>query len=569
MNYDVILNANDSATPETQESFTQGDYGQIQFSIRVKADGQYITNAQRAYIVFSLSNGMIVTGADMPKSVATYTYVFKGNELQSPGKVVADVKLVYSNGQISSNKFTFMCRFDPLADKSVPAAPYITVLQQIVDEGQEKINYLQTLIDAMQGGIGSTAITRSDLQNTRTQVSAGAKAIDAQMAQYLLLKEDIVNQFLNDSSKPASVALAYSLNQSLTTINSNLDKTNLKANSNFLTVGKTGAQYTTINAAINYAKTYATKTNRVTIHIYEGIYYEQITLNDNPGIDLVGIQKQTIIKYASAYPNAPLRTCGTGYFCGITFQSTGGSSSYAMHFERQEFPNASGETVFLNCQFVSDTNASVGVGMGDNNIVEFRNCTFIGIWSERQAIYVHNFPTAANNQHMRFINNHISGHITIDDAPRMVGNGNVTSPLILQFFNNYVEYGNFYFRQETNVKLPYIPINQPNISLHYNSDGNTLIALNRKDYGAFYYAYSKPGSKIPNSGYYDYYIPRKNVDGYSITVDDETVQGVGYYDISKYSIPLKTPSGFLLRDTDSTGTGAGNFITVNFTILPL
>lgn len=226
MNYDVILNANDSATLETQYSFTQGDYGQIQFSIRVKADGQYITNAQRAYIVFTLSNGMIVTGADMPKSTATYTYVFKGNELQSPGKVVADVKLVYTNGQISSNKFTFMCRFDPLADKSVPAAPYITVLQQIVDEGQEKINYLQTLIDAMQGSIGSTAITRSDLQNTRTPVSAGAKAIDAQMAQYLLLKEDLVNQFLNDSSKPASAALAYSLNQSLATTNSNLTALN-------------------------------------------------------------------------------------------------------------------------------------------------------------------------------------------------------------------------------------------------------------------------------------------------------------------------------------------------------
>ena len=153
MNYDVILNANDSAALDTQYAFTQGDYGQIQFSIRVKADGQYVTNATRAYIVFSLSNGMIVTGADMPKSVATYTYVFQGNELQSPGKVVADVKLLYANGQISSNKFTFLCRFDPLADKSVPAAPYITTLQKIVDDGQEKINYLQSLIDALQGSI--------------------------------------------------------------------------------------------------------------------------------------------------------------------------------------------------------------------------------------------------------------------------------------------------------------------------------------------------------------------------------------------------------------------------------
>lgn len=222
MNYDVVLNANDSATLETQYAFTQGDYGQIQFSIRVKADGQYITDATRAYILFTLSNGMIVTGVDMPKNVATYTYVFQGNELQSPGKVVADVKLVYANGQISSNKFTFLCRFDPLADKSVPAAPYITVLQQIVDEGQEKIDYLQALIDSIQGSIGATVLTRNDLQNTRNPVSAGAKTIDAQMAQYILLKEDLANQFLNDSSKPASAALAYSLKQTTDTLNSNL-----------------------------------------------------------------------------------------------------------------------------------------------------------------------------------------------------------------------------------------------------------------------------------------------------------------------------------------------------------
>ncbi|MDR7814543.1 BppU family phage baseplate upper protein [Lacrimispora sp.] len=229
MNYDVILNANDSATLETQYAFTQGDYGQIQFSIRVKADGQYVTNAQRAFIVFSLSNGMIVTGADMPKSVATYTYVFQGNELQSPGKVVADVKLVYANGQISSNKFTFMCRFDPLADKSVPAAPYITLLQQIVDEGQEKINYLQALIDSIQGGIGSTTITRNDLQNTRNPVSAGTKAIDAQMAQYLLLKSDLVNNALATTAgvAPLDAAMGKTLQDQITNANSNLTVTQI------------------------------------------------------------------------------------------------------------------------------------------------------------------------------------------------------------------------------------------------------------------------------------------------------------------------------------------------------
>ncbi len=151
--------------------------------------------------------------------------------MQSPGKVVANVKLVYANGQISSNKFTFICRFDPLADKSVPAAPYITVLQQIVDEGQEKIDYLQALIDSLQGGIGATALTRNDLQNTRNPISAGAKAIDAQMAQYLLLKSDLVNNALATTAgvAPLDAAMGKTFQDQITTTNTNLNALKSKA----------------------------------------------------------------------------------------------------------------------------------------------------------------------------------------------------------------------------------------------------------------------------------------------------------------------------------------------------
>ncbi len=230
MNYDVVLNANDNATLETEYAFTQGDYGNIQFSIRVKADGQYVTDATRAYIVFALPNGMIVTGDDMPKSVATYMYVFQGNELQAPGKIVVDVKLVYANGQISSNKFTFTCRPDPLADKNIPAGPYITALQKIVDDGQEKIDYLQALIDTLQEGVGETAVTRNDLQNNRDPVDAGLKAIDANMAQNLFFKSEVINT--NATTTAGFAADARQLNPSvpgslaaqLATTNSNLVK---------------------------------------------------------------------------------------------------------------------------------------------------------------------------------------------------------------------------------------------------------------------------------------------------------------------------------------------------------
>ena len=220
MNYDIELNANDSSVLETQYAFTQGDYGQIQFSIRVKADGTYVTNAQRAYIVFTLPNGYVVIGADMSKSVATYTYPFQGSELQVPGIILADVKLVYTDGQISSNKFSFICRYDPLHDKSFSAGPYISQLQQIIDEGQDKIDYLQSLIEILQTDVGGTPVMRSDLHNTRDAVDAGLKAIDANMAQNILLKSE------NDANKIVAADSLYAANEDLqeqiTTLNSNL-----------------------------------------------------------------------------------------------------------------------------------------------------------------------------------------------------------------------------------------------------------------------------------------------------------------------------------------------------------
>lgn len=230
MNYDIELNANDSSVLETQYAFTQGDYGQIQFSIRVKADGAYVTNAQRAYIVFTLPNGYVVTGADMSKSVATYTYPFQGSELQIAGTILADVKLVYTNGQISSNKFSFICRYDPLHDKSFNAGPYISQLQQIIDEGQDKIDYLQSLIEILQTDVGGTPVMRSDLHNTRDAVTAGQKAIDANMAQNILLKNDVTHQNESDVNKIVAADLLHSVSTALQgqidSIDSGLDNVN-------------------------------------------------------------------------------------------------------------------------------------------------------------------------------------------------------------------------------------------------------------------------------------------------------------------------------------------------------
>jgi CRISPR/Cas system CSM-associated protein Csm4 (group 5 of RAMP superfamily) len=55
------------------------------------------------------------------------------------------------------------------------------------------------------------------------------------MAQYMLLKEDIVNQFINDPNRPASAALAYTLNSNLS---NKVYKSNFVVNKNNLRLRK-------------------------------------------------------------------------------------------------------------------------------------------------------------------------------------------------------------------------------------------------------------------------------------------------------------------------------------------
>ncbi len=310
MNYDIELNANDSSVLETQYAFTQGDYGQIQFSIRVKANGVYVTNAQRAYIVFTLPNGYVVTGADMTKSVATYTYPFQGSELQVPGIIIAEVKLVYTDGQISSNKFSFICRYDPLHDKSFNAGPYISQLQTFIDEAQLKIDYLQTLIETLQPDVGGTTLTRSDLHNTRDAVTAGLKVIDANMAQNILLKSDVTHQNENDANKIVAADSLYSVKTNLQTqidtTNSNL--TNKMDSSRIRTVfgifNNTSASQAFTISGIRTVPSYLLAAQ---IQLSEGVWTDMAALQGITRIDNNTTQVNVIRDSATTYTGYQVR----------------------------------------------------------------------------------------------------------------------------------------------------------------------------------------------------------------------------------------------------------------------
>ena len=206
----------------------------------------------------------------------------------------------------------------------------------------------------------------------------------------------------------------------LDAINTTLEKLPVGNNSNVLTVGAKGCMFTTINAAIAEAKKYCNTNNRVVILIFGGTYNEEINLLANPGIDIVGVG-DVIVQYASVYPNSPLHTTGRGYFSNIYFRALSSTTpSYAMHIEAQEDNTASSITL-EDCNFFSDAQSAVGIGLGTNFEVTLKGCNLIS--TAGSGLYCHNYPGPATNQVINCVDCLVSGttDIHVDDALLLAG----------------------------------------------------------------------------------------------------------------------------------------------------
>lgn len=190
--YYVELNFCGNQVIDTGIAISQGDYGQVQFSIATKKDGQYISDAQSAEIIFKLSNGYIVNGT-MTGAGGLYSYIFQGNELQSAGKTVATVILHYADGRVSSESFTFSVRYNPLYDRGIEAGPYITQLESIREQAQGYVDYLEILISQLREDVEATALTKADLQNDFLQTQPGFKALDAAVGSQIVQTSHIDN----------------------------------------------------------------------------------------------------------------------------------------------------------------------------------------------------------------------------------------------------------------------------------------------------------------------------------------------------------------------------------------
>ena len=249
------------------------------------------------------------------------------------------------------------------------------------------------------------------------------------------------------------------IDKSISGINATLAMLPTSVNSKLLTVNKNGgAMYTSISEAVEDAKKIASKTDRVTICIFRGIYDAQITLLNNPGIDIVGIG-DVIINNVRDYPYSTLFTSGDGFFKNIRFNSYG-HNTYALHIEAQS-DATQGKIVFEGCTFDADQIAGVGIGFGGGFFVEFRECNILTSAKSSVAAYLHNLPQGNTTLAQCLfrgcsIYNNAGGDCILVENARAIHSGDGLSSLALIFQANSIRNGVVKYKNGSET-LNYIP----------------------------------------------------------------------------------------------------------------
>lgn len=322
-----------------------------------------------------------------------------------------------------------------------------------------------------------------------------------------------------------------------------------------ITVAKNGGRFHTINEAITFAKKYCSRSNRVTILIYGGVYKESIVLTKNPGIDLVGIGMPEILSDAR-YPNGPAYIYGDTYIEGIYFHSIG-ADSYALHLDGSTDTSYGTSVYIVNCKFVSNNQPALGCGCTRGCRYTFINCLFYGT----DGIYLHNEASAnVDKQEFHAIGCKINGKnhaVAIDDAPKL-NYGATGSPLILNFANSYTDLNvtsMVLFRLTKDVSYGYIPGDtKSGISLSPAST-TQIVALDHKYQGGYTITTSVPTFNKSNS----IYIPVENANLFNWKV---TVTRPG---VTNYPSKVTSVSAHWLTVTKNEGEWDGGTVQVDLT----
>lgn len=338
---------------------------------------------------------------------------------------------------------------------------YYEVLCKLTGKINEIVEYINTsFIDYVREAIGDIFVESTYDSTTKTLDFTFNDEEEEEQVTNELIERISVNGYSRLVADKAA-------RSDITEIQATLAEIIGTSQDNIIIVSKRGGDFDTINEAIDYARTYCSVTNRVTIVIVGGygtIYEEYIDLDYNPGIDFYGISNP-IIRSSVAWRLSTLR-CSNSITCeGIWFQNyytpgAGEYAGYALHADP-----VTGEQVYRNCQFFSNNNQGVGIGMDQSGSITFENCHFLGT----EAVYAHNRALDnVSNQWIRFYNCRFESHsghpcVKIYDAAAAL-NSTYSSVMGLIFANCVAYPGRtVQFLYDDTHSLSYIPSNgKPN-----------------------------------------------------------------------------------------------------------
>lgn len=378
---------------------------------------------------------------------------------------------------------------------------------------------------------------------------------------------------IREEVKESVDALNKQINTVDTTLNSLLTKLPTIDGSMFITVGKNGAMYQSVNAALAYILSKSVSLNNpATIFIYPGIYNEQIVLDDVHGISFIGCGiGKTVIQSSGAYPDCTVHVQGDYSFYNMTIINNN-PSTYAVHSDPVD-KLTSGVVEFGNCHIKGGSN-SIGYGAGINTELRVVNCVLEALSSP---IYAHNCAYGGRTgQKLTLLNNLFydnSEHMALllDDAGYT--NGNQVSQMVCTIHGNVSNYAGFtqmQFRKATgspSTFTTYLPINDRNIicSAKCSNNGNIpgmnfgegkydistyLLMPTNKSYDGKYRA------SIPIDVYYA---------NYNTTLNNVTIPGIG--DVtSTFSIDNQSNEHFIFLVSDNDNI-AGRSVSVSISMV--
>lgn len=358
-----------------------------------------------------------------------------------------------------------------------------------------------------------------------------------------------------------------------TTLNNLLTKLPMTDGSMFVTVGKTGAMFQSINAALTYILSKSVSLNNpATVFIYPGVYNEQIVLDDVHGISFIGCGiGKTVIQSSGDYPYCTLHLQGDYSFYNMTIINNN-PSTYAVHSDPVE-KLTSGLVDFRNCHIKGGSNA-IGYGAGNNTELRVFDCV---LESSSSPIYAHNCAySGRTGQKLTLLNNLFydnSEHMALllDDAGYT--NGGQVSQMVCTIHGNVSNYAGFtqmQFRKATGIPstfTSYLPINDNNIICSAKcSDNGNIPGMN---FGQGKYDISTYLLMPPNKSYDGKYRASIPIDvyyaNYNTTLNNVTIPGVG--DITNnFSIDSQSNEHFIFLISEDDNV-AGISVSVSISMV--